>query len=85
MAIYGYKSPDGKTHCNVAEGFVSLGMNGVNGKCYFFIDTNVTIPDQPAEIGWSVITDEEELDSVAKYCPAFFRDREATKAEVGLA
>lgn len=85
MAIYGYKSPDGKTHCNVAEGFVSLGMNGINGKCYFSIADDVTIPDQPAEIGWSVITDEEELNSVVQYCPAFFRDREATKAEVGLA
>jgi hypothetical protein len=85
MAIYGYKSPDGKTHCNPTDDFTSLGMNGINGKCYFFIEDGVQVPEQPAEINWGVVTDEDELRLVAEGCPAFFRDREATKAQVGIA
>ncbi|MFZ9164841.1 MAG: hypothetical protein ACO23K_01210 [Ilumatobacteraceae bacterium] len=84
MAIYGYKSPDGKTHWKPCETYVSLGYNHLNDKHYLFIEPDTEIPAQPEEIGWSVITDSEELDSVAQNCPAFFQDRGAAKAQFGI-
>jgi hypothetical protein len=85
MKIYAYDTVASNTHCTIlADDIIRIGLCMPNGKHYFAAEDDVEIPDQPAEINWAEVTDEDELAQMVQWCPAFFGDREALKATLGL-
>ena len=86
MKIYAYTPADGR-HWLPAQHYESLGQCG--GKHYFAIPDDEEIPDQPEEIGFSQVTDADELRRVVETAPYFFRwrgsaDLTAEAAKVGI-